>query len=126
MSSLPPKEKTLSMVSVEANRPNPEVLASKPRRTFTAKYKQQILEELDNCHQQGDIGAVLRREGLYSSQITTWRRQRREGAFKALNQPRGRKPKYDAKEQAIFELEKENQKLKQQLAQAIILLTCSQ
>ncbi len=58
--------------------PDPEVKATKPRRRFTAKYKLGILAEVDACTSKGQIGAILRREGLYSSHLTTWRRQREE------------------------------------------------
>ena len=56
--------------------PDPEVVPRAKRRQFSAKYKLQILDEVDQCDQPGQIGAVLRREGLYSSHLTTWRRQR--------------------------------------------------
>ncbi|SDP81214.1 hypothetical protein SAMN05660330_04207, partial [Desulforhopalus singaporensis] len=65
-------------------RPDPEVPEKKPRRRFTAKYKLRILSEIDAATDPGDIGAILRREGLYYSNITTWRRQQREGALQGL------------------------------------------
>jgi len=58
-------------------RPDPEVEPKAKRRTFTAEYKLRILAEADGCTEPGQVGALLRREGLYSSHLTTWRRQRR-------------------------------------------------
>ena len=72
--------------------PDPEVAPRVKRRTFTAAYKLRILQEADLCDQAGQIGALLRREGLYSSHLTTWRRQRAAGQLKALSgKKRGRK-----------------------------------
>lgn len=96
----------------------PEVNPIRPRRIFTAKYKLAVLDELDRCILPGEKGAILRREGLYTSSITEWRRQRKAGALSALNQVRGRKSHRDEKRESIEALEKEVHKLKQQLAQA--------
>ena len=63
------------------NVPDPEVSEHKSRRYFTAKYKLRILQEADNCTEIGQTGNLLRREGLYSSHLTTWRRQRDQRAF---------------------------------------------
>jgi transposase-like protein len=95
--------------------PNPEVDAKPTRRTFTAAYKLKILDDADGCS-EGEIGALLRREGLYSSHLTAWRRQRAEGALQALGKKRGRKakPRDKEKEQLI----KENAKLRRKLEQA--------
>jgi transposase-like protein len=95
--------------------PNPEVDAKPTRRTFTAAYKLKILEEADGCS-EGEIGALLRREGLYSSHLTTWRRQRGEGAIQALGKKRGRKAKPRDKEKE--QLVKENARLRRKLEQA--------
>jgi len=72
--------------------PNPELVERPRRRRFTAEYKLGILREVDGLTGFGEVGALLRREGLYSSHLTTWRRQRDEGALEALSQARGRKP----------------------------------
>jgi transposase-like protein len=74
-------------------RTDPEVVPKAKRRTFTAAYKLWVLEEADKCREQpGQIGALLRREGLYSSHLTTWRRQREAGQMAGLKpQQRGRK-----------------------------------
>jgi len=77
-------------------------------RTFSAKYKLAILEEIDAATERGEIGRILRREGLYSSLITTWRRQRNEGAFEAMSQKR-RGPKVDT-------VAAENKRLREKLA----------
>ena len=101
------------------NVPDPEVQAQKTRRRFTAKYKLQILTEVDSCTQQGEIGALLRREGLYSSYLTLWRKQRKEGTLNGVAQKRGRKPAQNKQEQKrIAELERENAKLRDRLKKA--------
>lgn len=73
---------------------DPEVKAKPERRQFSAEYKRRILEEADACTEAGQIGALLRREGLYSSNLVHWRRHRAEGALKALS-PKKRGPKPD-------------------------------
>ncbi len=104
--------------------PDPEVSEKKPRRKFTARYKLQILAEADTCTQPGQIGALLRREGLYSSSLTTWRRQRKNGILKAMTpRKRGRKHKLEnplAKQVAHLEKEKRRLQLKLKKAELII------
>jgi transposase-like protein len=75
--------------------PDPELVEQAKRRTFTAEYKAKILAEADACTQLGGIGELLRREGLYTSHLTYWRKQRKDGALKELGKPRGRKPADD-------------------------------
>ena len=75
--------------SPEVSRPDPEVPERAKRRYFSAQYKLRVLEEADACQAPGEVGALLRREGLYSSQLTAWRRARREGSLQALSKPRG-------------------------------------
>jgi transposase len=72
--------------------PDPELVEQAKRRSFTAEYKARILAEADACTRPGEVGELLRREGLYTSHLTYWRKQRRDGALKELGQPRGRKP----------------------------------
>jgi transposase-like protein len=72
--------------------PDSELVARAKRRTFTAKYKARILAEADACTAPGAVGELLRREGLYTSHLTYWRKQRKDGALKELGKPRGRKP----------------------------------
>jgi transposase len=77
--------------SALARDPGPE-LVERPRwRRFTAEYKLRVLREADACSRPGEVGALLRREGLYSSLLTEWRRAREVGALEALERPRGRK-----------------------------------
>ena len=98
-------------------RPDAEVVPKAKRRTFTAAYKLRILEEADRCTQSGEIGALLRREGLYSSNLTTWRRQRRQGQLQALT-PQKRGPKPDAREKEIAALRREKEQLERRLEKA--------
>ena len=72
--------------------PDPELVEQAKRRSFTAKYKAEILAKADACTKPGEIGELLRREGLYTSNLTYWRKQRKDGALKELGKPRGRKP----------------------------------
>lgn len=95
-------------------RPDPEVPERARRRTFTAKYKLEVLAAYDGAP-DGEKGAVLRREGLYSSHITEWRKARDAGALAGLAAPRGRKRRDLAAEQ-IARLQAEKQRLEQELA----------
>ncbi len=95
-------------------RPEPEVPERARRRTFTAKYKLEVLAAYDAAP-DGEKGAVLRREGLYSSHITEWRKARDAGALAGLAAPRGRKRRDPAGEQ-IARLQAEKQRLEQELA----------
>ena len=70
--------------------PDPELVERARRRRFTAEYKLRVLREADSCKEPGEVGALLRREGLYSSHLSMWRKQRDEGALAALKRPRGR------------------------------------
>src|SRR5215204_6345959 len=97
--------------------PDPEVPAKARRRQFSAEYKLAILREADACTQPGEVGALLRREGLYSSHLVDWRRQRDAGALQALARKRGRKPADPARAQAE-RLRRENERLRGRLAQA--------
>ena len=81
----------------ERTMPDPEVPVKAKRRTFSAVYKLRILEEADNCREPGEVGALLRREGLYSSNLTKWRRQREAGGLDGLK-PKKRGRKKDAGE----------------------------
>ena len=71
--------------------PDPELVERPVRRRFPAEYKLRVLREADACTKPGEIGALLRREGLYSSLLTEWRRAREVGALEALERPRGRR-----------------------------------
>lgn len=103
--------------------PDSEVLAKAQRRRFTAEYKLRILEEADACMEPGEVAALLRREGLYSSHLSDWRRARREGALGALSKPRG--PKGRRRDPVAGEnerLRKENAQLRRRLEQAEAIL----
>lgn len=104
--------------------PDPEVSETKPHRKFTAKYKLRILEQADQCSQPGQLGALLRQEGLYSSNLTVWRRQRQKGLLKAMRpKRRGRKRKEKNPLAAkVAQLEKENRRLEQKLKQAELII----
>ena len=103
--------------------PNPEVLEKAQRRIYTAEYKLRILQETDTCT-DGRIGAILLREGLYSSHLTTWRRQRQAGQLAALSDnKRGRKPTAANPLSAEVErLRRENERLSQRLQQAELII----
>jgi len=100
--------------------PDPAVPEKPVRRRFTAEYKLRILREVDRCTQPGQLGALLRREGLYSSHLTTWRQQRDEGTLAGLTpKRRGRKANPDAPLIAENErLKRETRRLAEKLRQA--------
>ena len=104
--------------------PSVEVPLKPVRRRFDATYKRRIVEELENCGGNGEIGAIIRREGLYSSQVAKWRRQFREGGQRALaDDKRGRKTKaHNPLTGRVRELEKEVQRLQKKLRQADIII----
>lgn len=97
-----------------------EVPEKARRRTFDQAYRQRIVEEADRCTEPGQIGELLRREGLYSSQLAKWRRQRAEGSLSGSNsKKRGRKPKQQESAQAELEqLRREKAALSERLRQA--------
>lgn len=104
--------------------PDPEVAEKATRRRFTAGYKARIVQEADRCTEPGQIGALLRREGLYSSHLVDWRRQRDEGALAQLApKKRGRKPKYDPQAVTIAKLQRENERLAERLRKAELIIT---
>ena len=105
-------------------RPDPEVLADAKRRTFTAEYKLRILAEADAAAAQpGAIGALQRREGLYSSHLVTWRRERQAGILKGLTpHQRGPKSKRNPQEEEMQKLRRENQRLTEELRKAAIVI----
>jgi len=104
--------------------PDPEVPEEKRRRKFTAKYKLSILSEAESCTDPGELGALLRREGLYSSNLTTWRRQREQGLLDALSpKKRGRKKIHkNPLAEKVTQLERANQRLQQKLKQAELII----
>jgi len=103
------------------NRPDPEVVVKAQRRRFTAEYKHRILQDADACTHSGEIGALLRREGLYSSHLNTWRHHRARGELQGLTPAkRGRKADPQAVENA--RLVRETERLKVQLARAEFII----
>src|SRR6266540_2873764 len=104
--------------------PDPEGVPKGSRRTFSAAQKLRILNEADACTQPGQIGTLLRREGLYSSHLVKWRRLRAAGQLQALApQPRGPKPSPpDPVAEELAQLRKENARLQARLAQAELII----
>jgi len=104
-------------------RPDPEVVARAKRRRFTGKYKQEILRKADAAVDSGTVGAMLRREGLYSSHLTKWRREREAGVLAGLEpQKRGPKTKRTPVSEENQLLRRENQRLTEQLRKAEIII----
>lgn len=101
--------------------PDPEVVEKAKRRRFTPEYRLKIVRAAEACKGSGEIGALLRREGLFSSQLSTWRRQREEGALEGLR-ARKRGPKAKAVDPRVKKVEQENARLVRKLkkAEAII------
>lgn len=116
--------KTVAAEPATPPRPNPEVVADAKRRTFSAQYKQRILAEADAAAAHpGAIGGLLRREGLYSSHLVTWRRERQAGIVQGLTpHKRGPKSKRSPQEEEIQRLRRENQRLTEQLRKAEIVI----
>jgi transposase len=103
--------------------PDPEVAAQAKRRRFTGEYKQRILAEVDQAKGSGGIGILLRREGLYSSLLATWRREREAGVLQALTpQKRGPKSKRDPVAEENQQLRRETQRLTEELRKAEIVI----
>ena len=106
---------------VKEEMPKTEVVAKAKRKRFTAAEKLRILREVDACQGSGEIGALLRREGIYSSYLTTWRRQRERGELDGLApQKRGPKPNPEAVENV--RLRRENERLQKRLEQAEFII----
>src|SRR6516162_1874720 len=107
-----------------ALRPDPEVVAKAKRRTFTAEYKQRILQEADSAAATpGGVGALLRREGLYSSHLVSWRRERSQGIQEALApRKRGRKSQCNPLEEENQKLRRQNARLTEDLRKANLII----
>jgi transposase-like protein len=106
---------------VSEKMPNTEVVAKAKRRQYTAEYKLRILRELDGSQGSGETGALLRREGLYSTHLTNWRRQRERGELDGLA-PQKRGPKMDLQAVELARLQRENERLRERLRQAEIII----
>jgi transposase len=100
-------------------RPDPEVRERPARRRFTGEFKRRIVEEADACREPGEIGALLRRHGLYSSHLVDWRAQYRQGALNGLTpRRRGPKPQKNPLADRVAKLEREKARLEKRLLQA--------
>ena len=101
-------------------RPAPEVQEKPERRRFTAEYKMRIIKEANGCTDKGQVGELLRREGLYASHLSNWRLLREQGSLASLKEKkRGRKRKpNDAATQELKRLQRENRRLTERLRQA--------
>ncbi len=111
-----------SSATLRASTPDPEVPARVQRRQFTADYRRGLLKEADACKKPGALGALLRREGLYSSHLANWRRQRDQGELLA-GRARKRGPTATAIDPRVRQLEVENRRLQRKLARAETIIT---
>jgi len=100
---------------------DPEVVPKAKKRQYSAEYKRRILQEYEACRELGERGALLRREGLYSSNITNWRRQRERGELTGLTSKK-RGPKADPQAVENVRLRRENERLKKRLEQAELII----
>ena len=107
--------------TLRASTPDPEVPAKVQRRRFSAEYRRRIVQQADAC-QSGELGALLRREGLYASHLTTWRRQREQGELGA-GRARQRGPVPKRMDPRVHQLEVENRRLQRKLARAETIIT---
>jgi len=119
-----PAGKKTSPGELAGERRDPEVLERPVRRRFLAEYKLQILRQADACEESGQLGELLRREGLYSSHLSTWRQQREKGALDALTpKKRGRKPREnDPLIEENRRLQRVNLRLVERLRQAEVII----
>ncbi len=103
--------------------PDPEVVDKPTRRRFAPSYKQRIVEEADRCTEPGEFGRLLRREGLYSSHLTTWRKAAREGSLMGLSKKRGRKAiERNPLQGKVHKLERKNARLEKELEKARLII----
>ncbi len=102
--------------------PDPEVVDKPVRRRFSASYKLRIIEEADRCTEPGEVGRLLRREGLYTSHLAAWRKAARNGSLKGLSRKRGRKAGRNPMEQKVRKLERENARLEKELHKAHLII----
>ena len=124
ITGMAPEDLTQQQQELTTSPPDPEVAEKPVRRRFTAKYKLDILNQADSCTKPGGLAALLRREGLYASNLNTWRRQRDEGSLAALTpKQRGRKAlKPDPMAVENERLRKENTRLARRLKQAELII----
>ena len=118
------------VVPLEPGRPSearqlladPEVVDRPLRRRFSPSYKLRIVEKADRCTEPGEVGQLLRREGLYSSHLTTWRKAAHSGSLKALSKKRGRKPERNPLDEKVRKLERRNARLENELRKAHLII----
>ena len=103
--------------------PDTEVVDRPTRRRFSATYKQRIVEEADRCREPGEVGRLLRREGLYSSHLTAWRKAARSGSLRGLSKKRGRKAiERNPLQGKVQKLERECARLEKELHKAHLII----
>jgi transposase-like protein len=116
-------ERSIESGVAVVSHPDPEVPDRARRRKFTAEFKLSILRAADACRESGGIGALLRKNGLYSSHLSTWRQERDQAAAGALERKRGPRGKVkDARQAEVDELRKEVEDLRRRLAQATAII----
>lgn len=116
-------QKQTARTPMNGRAPDPEVLARPKRRFFTGEYKMRILDEVDAAKGDlGGVGAVLRREGLYSSHLAEWRKERRRGSLAAMSKKRGKKSTKNPLAEENERLRRENAKLQARLEQAEMII----
>src|SRR5210317_1973244 len=122
--TVPPEEKQEQQQrdDRQTRPPDPEVVPKAKRRQFTARYKLRILEEADRCTERGQIGELLRREGLYSSHLSKWRQQRVRGQLQGLSPKKRGRTGQDPSAAELAQLRRENERLRAQLEQAEIII----
>ncbi len=108
--------------AVVSGRPDPEVRPKAKRRVFSASYKKKILAEIEAAAGTGGIGEILRREGIYSSTLTGWRKEREAAVESAFSQKRGPEPKRNPLTSENEKLRRQNQRLQDELRKAEIII----
>ena len=109
-------------VPIATSSPDPEVAAKPERRRFNAEDKKRILEEVDRATGHGGIGAILRREGIYSSTLHGWRKERDTAVRQAFSQKRGPQPRHNPLTSENEKLRRQNQRLQEELEKAHIII----
>jgi transposase len=109
-------------VLVEGDLPDPEVTPKAKRRIFKAAYKKRILAEVEAAAGSGNIGEILRREGIYSSTLTGWRKEREAAVDAAFSQKRGPEPKHNPLASENEKLRRRNQRLEEDLRKAELII----
>ena len=119
---MPQTERTMTIKTPDTQNetPDPQVKPKTTRRPFTSAYKLSVLEQADQCRNRGEVGELLRREGLYSSHLSNWRKLRRQGKLQAsTNNKRGPQPSLEpAQRRELEQLRRRNARLEQELDKA--------